>query len=220
MLSIALIGLSLSMDAFAVSVSSGISIRGLKPFHAVRSSLFFGVFQFIMPVAGWFLGKTFSSYIQAFDHWVAFILLALIGGKMIWEAVREAWRAAEAQAGEARAGDGGQEAAVDDATTGGGPKPAAGSAATGTDIRSLRVLLTLAIATSIDALAVGISFSILDRGIWGSAALIGGITFLVCMAGFEFGRRVGLIFERGAQIFGGFILIGIGVKILIEHLGG
>jgi putative Mn2+ efflux pump MntP len=90
MLSIVLIGLSLAMDAFAVSVCSGMSIRGLRVFHTVRASLLFGVFQFIMPVAGWFLGKTFSSYIQAVDHWIAFALLAVIGGKMIWEAGQQA----------------------------------------------------------------------------------------------------------------------------------
>jgi putative Mn2+ efflux pump MntP len=192
MLAIVLIGLSLAMDAFAVSVSSGISIQGLRVFHAVRASLLFGIFQFAMPIAGWFLGKTFSSYIQTFDHWIAFALLALIGGKMLWEAGQQA----------------GQKTHKDEAR----------KADTSADIRSLKVLLTLAIATSIDALAVGISFSILSRSIWGPAMLIGGITFAVCLTGFEFGRRIGLLFERGAQMLGGFILIGIGIKILIEHL--
>ncbi|MDR0761078.1 MAG: manganese efflux pump MntP family protein [Treponema sp.] len=192
MLSIVLIGLSLSMDAFAVSVSSGISIRGLRVFHAVRASLLFGIFQFAMPAAGWFLGKTFSSYIQTFDHWIAFALLALIGGKMLWEAGQKA----------------GQK----------NPKDGERKADTGADIRSLKILLTLALATSIDALAVGISFSILNHGIWGPAMLIGGITFAVCLTGFEFGRRIGPLFERSAQMLGGFILIGIGIKILVEHL--
>jgi putative Mn2+ efflux pump MntP len=87
------------------------------------------------------------------------------------------------------------------------------------DIRNLGILFTLTIATSIDALAVGLSFSIMEQQIWGPAALIGGITFLVCLTGFEFGRRIGLVFEKGAQITGGLILIGIGVKILVEHFG-
>jgi putative Mn2+ efflux pump MntP len=196
MLSIVLIGLSLSMDAFAVSVSSGVSIRGLRLFHAVRASLLFGLFQFIMPVAGWFLGKTFISYIQAFDHWIAFALLAFIGGKMILEAWRQARRTAASTA---------------DTEKHAPPENPA-------DIRSFRILLTLAVATSIDALAVGLSFSILNRGIWEPAAIIGGITFAVCLTGFEFGRRIGLVFERGAQMLGGLILIGIGTKILVEHL--
>jgi putative Mn2+ efflux pump MntP len=200
MLSTVLIGLSLSMDAFAVSVCSGISIRELRAFHAVRASLFFGLFQFIMPVAGWFLGKTFISYIQAFDHWIAFGLLALIGGKMVWEAGQQA-------AGRKGTADTGPDTEK--------PVPSEG----GADIRSMRILLTLAVATSIDALAVGFSFSILNRGIWGPATIIGGVTFAVCLTGVEFGRRVGLVFKQGAQMLGGFILIGIGIKILIEHLG-
>ncbi|GHV60512.1 putative manganese efflux pump MntP [Spirochaetia bacterium] len=185
MLSIVLIGVSLSMDAFAISVSSGISIPGLRPFYAVRSSFFFGLFQFIMPVAGWFLGSTFAGYINAFDHWVVFALLAFIGGKMVFE--------------ELRGEDG---------------KPESG----GGDIRSMGTLLTLSAATSIDALAVGVSFSLLDQGIWLNAAIIGGVTLLICLAGFEFGRRIGRLFEKWAALAGGLMLIGIGTKILIEHL--
>ncbi|MDR2102039.1 MAG: manganese efflux pump MntP family protein [Treponema sp.] len=188
MLSIILIGFSLSMDAFAVSLSAGISIRDLKWFHALRASFFFGLFQFLMPLGGWFLGKTFISFISAYDHWVAFGLLFFIGGKMI-------------------------KTALD-------PKKESPSRSGAGDIRNLGTLLTLTIATSIDALAVGLSFSILNQGIWGPAALIGGITFLVCLIGFEFGRRIGVLFEKGAQIAGGIILIGIGVKILLEHLLG
>ena len=179
-LSIVLIGLSLSIDALAVSVGAGISIKDLKRFHAVRASLFFGLFQFLMPVAGWYLGSAFASYIQAFEHWVAFGLLAFVGGKMIWENLR-------------------------------------GSESSG-DIRSLPSLLLLAVATSIDAMAVGLSFSVLGHGIWFPGALIGGITFVVCLAGFGFGRLIGVFFQKWAGIAGGLVLIGIGVKILIEHL--
>jgi putative Mn2+ efflux pump MntP len=176
------------MDAFAVSVSSGISIKDLKVFHAVRASFFFGFFQFAMPVAGWYLGKTFAARIRLIDHWIAFGLLALIGGKMLFEAIR------------------GEKAE-------GGPAGQRGG-----DIRSLPTLFVLAVATSIDALAVGLSFSLLGQGIWGAAGLIAGITFSVCLSGFEFGRRVGALLEKWAQIAGGLILIGIGAKILLEHL--
>ncbi|MDR1902859.1 MAG: manganese efflux pump MntP family protein [Treponema sp.] len=191
MFSIVLIGLSLSMDALAVSISSGISIRNLRPFHALRASFFFGLFQFIMPVAGWYLGQTFTAYIAAYDHWIAFGLLAFIGGKMLKEAL-EPKKTAPPE--------------------GGGPEK------TKTDIRSLGTLFTLALATSIDALAIGLSFSILSRDIWGPAALIGGITFAVCLTGFEFGRRIGLVFGKWAQSVGGLVLIGIGLKIVLEHL--
>jgi putative Mn2+ efflux pump MntP len=189
-LSFVLIGLSLSMDAFAISLSSGISIPNLKPFYAIRAALFFGAFQFFMPVAGWYLGNTFVQVIQAWDHWIAFVLLAFVGGKMLLEAFRE----------------GGKE-----------PEEGKGGAA---DIRRAGPLLVLALATSIDALAVGLSFSILGQEIWFPAALIGCITLGVCLIGFEFGRRIGLVLKRGAQIAGGLILTGIGVKILLEHLTG
>ena len=180
LLSVIFIGLSLSMDAFAISMGSGISIRDLRRFHAVRASLFFGFFQFIMPVAGWYLGTAFAVYIQTFEHWIAFGLLAFVGGKMILETLR-------------------------------------GSGSSG-DIRGLFCLFTLALATSIDALAVGVSFSVLGHPIWFPAAVIGGVAFTVCLLGFEFGRLVGALFEKWAGIIGGLVLIGIGTKILIERL--
>jgi putative Mn2+ efflux pump MntP len=185
MFSIVLIGFSLAMDAFAVSVSFGISIKNLRAFHAVRASLFFAFFQFAMPVAGWYLGMAFAAYIRSFDHWVAFGLLVLIGGKMLFEASK----------------------AKEEKETGG----------QGKDIRSLSCLLLLSVATSIDALAVGLSFSLLGQGIWLPAILISVITFAVCLTGFEFGRRIGVLLEKRAGILGGLILIGIGVKILLEH---
>jgi putative Mn2+ efflux pump MntP len=180
-----LIGFSLSMDAFAVSVSSGIAIPGLRLFYALRSSFFFGFFQFLMPVTGWFLGSAFASYIDSFDHWVVFALLSFIGGKMAVESLRS------------------NRTAGDDKNT---------------DIRSLGPLLAVSVATSIDALAVGVSFSLLDQGIWRNAFIIGVVTFLCCMSGFEFGRRMGKLFEKWAGLAGGLVLIGVGAKILIEHL--
>jgi putative Mn2+ efflux pump MntP len=140
-----------------------------------------------MPVAGWYLGMAFAASIQGFDHWVAFGLLVLIGGKMLFEASKESKEKEET---------GGQ----------------------GKDIRSLSCLLLLSVATSIDALAVGLSFSLLGQNIWAPAAVISVITFSVCLTGFEFGRRIGVLLEKRAEILGGLILIGIGVKILLEHL--
>jgi putative Mn2+ efflux pump MntP len=187
-LPVVLIGFSLAMDAFAVSVSSGISIKGLKLFHAARASFFFAFFQFAMPVAGWYLGMAFAVYIQSFDHWVAFGLLVLIGGKMLFEASKEKEET-------------------------GGPDRCK-------DIRSLSCLLLLSVATSIDALAVGLSFSLLEQDIWLPAVIISVITFAVCLTGFEFGRRIGALLKKRAEILGGLILMGIGVKILLEHLLG
>jgi putative Mn2+ efflux pump MntP len=179
------------MDAFAVSAGSGISIKGLKFFYIIRGAFFFGLFQFIMPVAGWYLGKSTLSLIEDYDHWTAFVLLAFIGGKMIKESFDLKSSSPDA-----------------DCRT---EKKAA-------DIRNLGTLFVLTIATSIDALAVGISYSVLDQDIWAAAGLIGGITFVVCIAGFELGKRIGLLFEKTAQLVGGLILIGLGIKILIEHI--
>jgi putative Mn2+ efflux pump MntP len=186
MISIFLIGLSLSLDAFAVSISSGISDRGLKTFHILRGSFFFGAFQFVMPVIGWHLGKAFVAYIDAFDHWAAFILLAFIGGKMFVGALPRKNREKA-------------------------PEKSA-------DIQNLGNLFILAVATSIDALAVGLSFSMINQDIYIPAALIGCITFGVCFLGFHFGKKIGTVFETGSQLVGGIILIGIGVKILLEHI--
>jgi putative Mn2+ efflux pump MntP len=155
-----------------------------------------------MPVAGWYLGKTFVSYIEVYDHWAAFIILAFVGGRMIREGIKKGGPPKYNRTKEPAPGEPEKE-------------PAQGGR---TDIRSLGALLTLALVTSIDALAIGLSFSILSRGIWGSAALIGTITFLICLTGFEFGKRIGRVFEKIAPLVGGLILIGIGTKLIIEHL--
>jgi putative Mn2+ efflux pump MntP len=185
MFSIILIGLSLSLDAFAVSVSSGVSIKGLKPFYCIRASFCFGLFQFAMPMIGFAVGRTFISYIEAYDHWAAFGLLSFIGGKMLKDALSA--------------------------------KPA-GEESGGADIRKFGTLLVLALATSIDALAVGVSFSITGPRIAVASALIGVTTFAVCLAGFAFGGRIGRLFEKRAAAAGGLILIGLGIKILVESL--
>lgn len=184
MISIFLIAVSLALDAFAVSVSSGISTPHFGWRQAVKMGCWFGAFQFMMPLLGWFLGSSVSQYIQAVDHWVAFGLLALIGGKMAAEAL-EAGGGKETQA------------------------PACLSA---------RRLCLLAIATSIDALAVGVSMAFMNVDILFSAGVTGAVAFLLSVAGGMGGRRLGRLFQRRAALAGGAVLIGIGVKILLEHL--
>ncbi|MBM6888269.1 MULTISPECIES: manganese efflux pump MntP family protein [Oscillospiraceae] len=182
-----LIAVSLALDAFAVSVSSGIAIPGFGWKQAVKMGVWFGAFQFAMPLAGWLLGSSVSGYIQAVDHWVAFGLLALIGGKMVWGALGRG-------AGEE------DEAPAD---------------------LSPRRLCLLAIATSIDALAVGVSMAFMKVDVWFSALVIGVVAFVLSVVGGLAGRRLGALFQRRAELVGGLVLIGIGVKILVEHtLGG
>ncbi len=177
-----LTAVALSMDAFAVSVCKGLSARRLRPWNAVETGLFFGGFQALMPLLGWLLGRQFESYITEIDHWIAFVLLAFIGGKMIWEVLR------------------------------GGEDDDSGSFA-------LRELLILAVATSIDALAVGVTFAFLSVNIWSSIAVIGVTTFAFSVGGVYLGNRVGGRFHEKAELAGGVILILIGLKILLEHLG-
>lgn len=186
-----LLALALSMDAFAVSVASGICIAQLRPFHALRASAAFGLFQFAMPVTGWLLGGTFSSSIKGFDHWIAFGLLAFVGGKMLKEFF------------ESKSKD---DASCEDAEAG------------KSDIRDLKTLLILSVATSIDALAVGLYYSVLGSPILGPAVVIGLVTFALCLIGVEFGKHIGSRFERWATLAGGIVLIGIGLKIVAEHL--
>jgi putative Mn2+ efflux pump MntP len=181
-----LIAVGLSMDAFAVSLCKGLNMRKINYRHAAIISLFFGGFQAIMPLIGWALGKSFANYIIAFDHWIAFALLVIIGGKMLLEGIKK----------DESEGDCGCDEALD-----------------------VKELFILAIATSIDALAVGISFAFLQVSILPAAALIGVTTFGLSFAGVAIGNRFGAKFQNKAEIAGGVILILIGVKILLEHLG-
>ena len=185
-----LIGVGLSMDAFAVSVCKGLNMRRLNLRHALVIALFFGGFQALMPFIGWLLGKQFESYITSFDHWIVFVLLAFIGGKMIVEAVREM-----------KSGD--------DCET----------CKTGAEKLDLKELTALAIATSIDALAVGITFAFLSVNIAEAVSIIGVTTFLFSIAGVWLGNRFGSKYKAKAELAGGVILVLIGVKILLEHLG-
>ncbi len=189
MVEVFLIALSLALDAFAVSVSSGISVRGFCWKHAVRMGLYFGFFQFAMPLVGWLLGSGLSVYIEAVDHWVAFFLLALIGGRMIWEAAHK-------------------DCSVPDSS---GP----------TDLTARR-LVVLAVATSIDALAVGVSMAmaIMDVNILLAAGIIGVVALVLSVVGGLLGKRLGCLFQKRAEIVGGVVLVLIGANILFEHLTG
>jgi putative Mn2+ efflux pump MntP len=179
---IILIALGLSMDAFAVSLASGAAVKELRLQHALRMALFFGSFQAFMPVIGWLAGTGLRGFIAGFDHWIAFALLSAIGGKMIYESTR------------------------------------IGEHGNAIDPFNFSILLLLSIATSIDALAVGVSFAFIGVDIVAPVIIIGLITFVLSLLGVYIGDKVGHLFERTMAIFGGLILIAIGVKILIEHL--
>ena len=180
-LELLLIAVGLSMDAFAVSVCKGLSVKKLEPKHALLVGMYFGGFQALMPVLGWLLGSRFESLITRYDHWVAFVLLALIGGNMIWESFSK------------------EEDLNDDF--------------------GVKTMLLLAVATSIDALAVGITFAFLEQPILPAAGTIGVTTFLLSAAGIYIGRAFGARWKSRAELAGGVILILIGLKILLEHLG-
>lgn len=185
-----LIGVGLAMDAFAVSICKGLGMKKLDMRQTFFIALFFGGFQAVMPLIGWLLGTQFEQYITSFDHWIAFVLLGFIGGKMLWDALR-----------------GGDDEEESSCGSGGGKA-------------FFAELTVLAFATSIDALAVGITIALLpETSIWLSIATIGVITFVISLCGVIIGNRFGAKFQRISQIAGGVILIIIGLKILFEHLG-
>jgi manganese efflux pump family protein len=177
---LALLGLSvgLAMDAFAVAVAAGLAVEAVTPRHMFRLGFHFGLFQFMMPIIGWMAGQRSAAQIGEFDHWMAFVLLGYVGGKMLWDARREKR---------------GQHIA--DPT------------------RGLK-LLTLSVATSIDALAVGISMALLGVSIWLPSVVIGMVTATLTVVGISFGARIGSRFGRWAEIVGGLVLILIGIKVL------
>ena len=179
---IVLIGLALAMDAFAVSIASGIAIKHSHMRHALLLGCWFGGFQALMPALGWLAGVKLSAMIAGVDHWVAFGLLAFIGCKMIYEAFQMDKVEEEANPLETK------------------------------------VIFLLAVATSIDAFAVGISFAVLKVAIVTPALTIGAITFCTSFAGVLIGDKLGHLFEKKVEIAGGLILIGIGIRILITHL--
>ena len=177
-----LIAVGLSMDAFAVAVCKGLALTKIQWKHALTVGLWFGGFQALMPLLGYLAGAQFKDAIAAYDHWIAFGLLLLIGGNMIREAL------------------------FDQEETGSDP------------VLSFRAMLPLAVATSIDALAVGVTFAFLNVNIFTSIALIGCTTCVLSMAGVKIGSVFGDRFEKKAEILGGVILILLGVRILLEHL--
>lgn len=191
-----LLAVGLSMDAFAVSICKGLGMKKINLKVAVVLGLFFGGFQAGMPVIGWALGSQFMGIIGPIDHWIAFILLAFIGGKMLWEAFTEDEDEGEGEGEDEDEGDGKDAEKID-----------------------LGEYLILAIATSIDALAVGISFAALSVDIMPAVSLIGITTFIFSVAGVAIGHTFGARYEKPATIVGGVVLIFIGLKILLEHLG-
>ena len=186
-LTILLMALSLAMDAMAVSVTLGICKGSVKLSDALRAGIYFGAFQAAMPALGYLAGSRLSGIIQPIDHLIAFALLAFIGVKMIYEALRE--KAVE----------------DDDSCPVGNPM-------------SHKRMLILAIATSIDALAAGISLALDKLPLIESVITIGLVTFAISFAAVLLGKRLGVIFQKRASIFGGAVLILIGIKILIEHI--
>jgi len=181
-ISIIFIAFGLAMDAFAVSITSGLTIKQLRINDALKIAIFFGSFQAIMPLIGWSAGLSFRDFISGIDHWIAFGLLSLIGCKMIYESSKMEVNSKKI------------------------------------DPLNVSVLLMLSIATSIDALAVGLSLSFLNVSIALPAIIIGVVTFLLSIFGVYLGNRFGHYFERKIEIIGGLILIGIGIRILINHL--
>ncbi len=181
-----MIGVGLSMDAFAASICKGLNMRRLSAKNMLIIGLFFGGFQALMPAVGWILGKQFEVYITSVDHWVAFALLAFIGGKMIYDVFH-----------------GDEDGCCNEKT----------------DKLDMKEVLTLAVATSIDALAVGISFAFLQVEILKAVSVIGVITFVLSAVGVAVGNMFGAKHEKNATLAGGIILILIGLKILLEHTG-
>ena len=201
LLDLLLIGIGLSMDAFAVAIAKGLGMRHVNWRHAVVIALFFGGFQALMPAIGWAVGALFASYVEAVDHWIAFVLLAFIGGKMLWDAFHEDEE------------DGADETDETDAVDASAAVPAKG------ERLDMRELLMLAIATSIDALAVGVSFAFLEVDIAPAVSLIGCTTFVISLVGVAIGNFFGSRWEKPATIAGGIVLIAIGARILLEGLG-
>ena len=177
------IAVGLAMDAFAVSIASGLTMEKLRIRYALRIALFFGVFQAFMPIIGFMAGMSIRDYIFHIDHWIAFGLLAFIGSKMIYESVF-------LESNDKKM-----------------------------DPNDIQMLLVLSVATSIDALAVGISLSLLKVDIFLPALIIGVVTFILSYLGVLIGKSMGHLFEKKIEVLGGLVLIGIGIRILFEHLG-
>lgn len=184
-----ILAVGLAMDAFAVAVCKGLSVKKISVKHPVTVGLYFGFFQGAMPMIGYFLGKQFSDKINAIDHWVVFILLGIIGFNMIKGAVKEKEEEECASCKD-----------VDNSL-------------------NVKEMLVLSVATSIDALAVGITFAFLKVNIVMATSFIGAVTFLISAAGVIIGNLFGGKLKSKAEMAGGIILVCLGTKILLEHLG-
>lgn len=194
LITIIALALGLSMDAFAVSICKGLSLKKAGFREACIVGLWFGFFQGLMPLAGYFLGISFRDLIASYDHWIAFGLLLIIGLNMIKEAIED-WKA----------------------SSGKSAVPCNHHKSEGNPL-AFRTMLTMAIATSIDALAAGLSLAMIGQNIWSASAVIALVTFLLSAAGVKVGSVFGNKYEAKAQLVGGIILILLGVKILVEHL--
>lgn len=175
-----IIAVGVSMDAFAVAICKGLSVSRLKPYHVASTALWFGGFQALMPLVGYFLGVSFADFVSSIDHWIAFILLGIIGGNMLKESFHK------------------DECRVDP------------------DF-SFKTMLAMAVATSIDALAIGVSLAFLKVNIWHAILLIGLTTGVFSALGILIGNMFGTRYKSKAEFAGGFILVAMGVKILLEH---
>lgn len=184
MIEILLISVSVAMDAFAVSIGKGLTVTRVRPVDVIKTALWFGGFQALFPLLGFFAANTFSKYVTAVDHWIIFALLAFIGGNMI----REAFGEEEENSRETAQFD-------------------------------WRHMLPLAVACSIDAFAVGVSFAFMKVNIWFSVIVIGVVTGAFSAAGLYIGRVFGARWQKPAQIAGGAVLVLIGLRVLLEHLG-
>ena len=203
----------LSMDAFAVSLCKGFKMDRLSLKSAAVIALFFGGFQTAMPLIGWLLGKQFAVYIISFDHWIAFFLLAFIGGKMAYEALKNHGCPDES------CGCPGEISGSGEGCGDGAGQSDVQSNVQSADGFDAGELFMLAVATSIDALAVGVTFAFLQVSIVPSVLLIGAITFALSFAGVVIGHQFGARYKRRAELSGGIVLILMGTKILLEHLG-
>ena len=181
-LTIFVVAVGLAMDAFAVSIASGAAYKQLQVRHTLRIALFFGGFQAFMPLIGALAGLSVKDYIGDYDHWIAFVILAAVGGKMIYESFK-----------------------ITEAEKNNSPS-------------NILVLLALSVATSIDALAIGITLSLVAASIITAVIVIGLVTFVLSYIGVMIGKRFGHIFENKIEAVGGLVLISIGVKILLEHM--
>lgn len=186
-------GIGLSMDAFAVAIAKGMTLKKNLLKNAIKIGGFFGIFQALMPLIGWFFGKYFSGYIGSFANYIAFILLTIIGGKIVYESIKEIREDKNLNEEEIK------EASID--------------LEENEDLKS-KGLIILAIATSIDALAIGVSFAFLNVSIVPSIIIIGITTFVLCVIATLIGKKIGGILQKYAEIIGGVILIIIGIKML------